>query len=135
MKYLIAGLVAAATVAAPGILPSLGIMSIVSFLPSAALGMSLTAAAAEQTFTGMITDDMCANTGHAAMRMGPTDAECAAACVSIHDAAYVLQDGKTIYKLSDQKTPAKFAGRKAKVVGALDARTRTIAVTSIAAAD
>jgi len=130
MKYLIAGSIAAVTVAAPGIRSSLG-----SFLPSSALGTSLAAAAAEQTFTGIITDDMCANTGHAAMRMGPTDAECAAACVSIHDAAYVLQDGKTIYKLSDQKAPGKFAGRKAKVVGTLDAKTRTIAVTSIAAAD
>jgi hypothetical protein len=124
MKYLIAGLIAAVSLAAPGILPSLG-------LPSST---SLTAAATE-TFTGIIIDDMCANTGHAAMRMGPTDAECTAACVSIHDAAYVLQDGKTIYKLSDQRTPEKFAGRKAKVVGTLDAKTRTIAVTSIAAAD
>ena len=58
-------------------------------------------------------------------------AECTAACVSIHDAAYVLQDGKTIYKLSDQRTPEKFAGRKAKVVGTLDAKTRTIQVDSI----
>ena len=125
MKYLIAGLVAAVSLGAPGILSSLGLSS----------STSLTAASATQTFTGVITDDMCANTGHAAMRMGPTDAECAAACVSIHDAAYVLQDGKTIYKLSDQRTPGKFAGRKVKVVGTLDARTATIAVTSIAAAD
>ena len=125
MKYLIAGLVAAVSLGAPGILSSLGLSS----------STSLTAASATQTFTGVITDDMCANTGHGAMRMGPTDAECAAACVSIHDAAYVLQDGKTIYKLSDQRTPGKFAGRKVKVVGTLDARTATIAVTSIAAAD
>src|SRR6187401_3464679 len=104
MKYLIAGLVAAVSLAAPGILPPLGLP-----LPSPSL-----AAAATETFTGIIIDDMCANTGHAAMRMGPTDAECTAACVSIHDAAYVLQDGKTIYKLSDQRTPEKFAGRKAK---------------------
>ena len=34
------------------------------------------AAPAKQTFTGVITDHMCAETGHAAMRMGPTDAEC-----------------------------------------------------------
>jgi len=125
VKYLIAGLVAAVSLGAPGILSSLGLSS----------STSLTAAPATQTFTGVITDEMCANTGHAAMRMGPTDAECAAACVSIHDAAYVLQDGKIIYKLSDQRTPGKFAGRKVKVVGTLDARSATIAVTSIAAAD
>jgi hypothetical protein len=129
MKYLIAGLVAAVSLAAPGMLSSLGWPS------SSTLVTSLAAAPATQTFVGIIIDDMCANTGHAAMRMGPTDAECTAACVSIHDAAYVLQDGKTIYKLSDQRTPEKFAGRKAKVVGTLDAKTRTIAVTSIAAAD
>src|SRR5690242_4804863 len=120
MKYLFAGLVAAVSLVAPGV-------------PSSR--STLTAAAATQTFTGTIIDGMCANTGHAAMRMGPTDAECTAACVSAHGAAYVLQDGKTIYKLSDQQAPVKFAGRKAKVVGTLDAKTGTIAVTSIAAAD
>jgi hypothetical protein len=129
MKYLIAGVVAAVSLGSPGMLSPVG------FLSSSTLVTSPSAAPATQTFTGIIIDDMCANTGHAAMRMGPTDAECTAACVSIHDAAYVLQDGKTIYKLSDQRTPAKFAGRKAKVVGTLDAKTGTIAVTSIAAAD
>jgi hypothetical protein len=120
MKYLFAGLVAAVSLVASGMPSS----------PS-----TLTAAAATQTFTGTIIDDMCANTGHAAMRMGPTDAECTAACVSAHGAAYVLQDGMTIYKLSDQQAPVKFAGRKAKVVRTLDAKPGTIAVTTTAAAD
>ena len=85
-------------------------------------------------FTGTITDDMCAYTGHAAMRMGPTDPECTKACVSAHGAPYVLLDGKTVYNLSDQRTPETFAGQKVTVVGTLDAKTRTIAVESIAAA-
>jgi hypothetical protein len=95
---------------------------------------ALSAAPAKQTVTGIITDRTCANGGHAAMRMGPTDAECAIACLEEHDAALVLYDGKNVYALSDQKTAQKFAAQKVTVVGALDARTRTIQVTSIARA-
>lgn len=95
---------------------------------------AVSAVAAKQTFTGVITDNMCAQTGHAAMRMGPTDAECTVACVMVHDATYVLYDGKTAYTLSDQRTPEKFAAQKVTVVGTLDAVTKTIKVDSIAAA-
>ena len=93
----------------------------------------LAAAQGKQTFSGVITDSMCANADHSQMRMGPTDAECTIACVRAHDAAYVLYDGKTVYTLSDQKTPEKFAGQKVTVRGALDAKTRTIQVDSITA--
>ena len=87
-----------------------------------------------QTFTGIISDSMCGSAGHAGMRMGPTDAECTTACIAAHGTAYVLVVGKNEYALSDQKTPERFAARKVKVVGTLDARTRTIQVVSIAAA-
>lgn len=89
----------------------------------------------QRTFTGIITDDMCARGGHAQMRMGPTDAECTKACVMAHDAAYVLEAGQDVYALSDQKTPETFAAQKVRVLGTLDAKTRTIRVTSIAAAE
>lgn len=92
------------------------------------------ATAGKQTFTGTITDDMCALAGHARMRMGPTDAECTIACIRAHDAAYVLSDGKDVYTLSDQQTPERFAAQKVKVTGTLDARTKTIQVDSIASA-
>ena len=95
---------------------------------------SLSAAPASRTFTGTITDDMCALAGHASMRMGPTDADCTRACVSVHGASYVLLDGKTVYVLSDQKMPDRFAGKKVTVVGTLDEKTKTIRVESIAAA-
>jgi uncharacterized protein DUF5818 len=94
---------------------------------------ALSAAQGKQTFTGTITDNMCAKAGHAQMRMGPTDAECTTACVSIHGAAYVLYDGKEVYALSDQRTPEKFAGQKVKVTGTLDVKTKTIQVGSISA--
>jgi hypothetical protein len=87
-----------------------------------------------KTYTGVITDSMCAYTGHAAMKMGPTDADCTRACVEAHGAQYVLLDGKTVYGLSDQRTPEKFAGSKVTVTGTFDAKTKTIQVKSISAA-
>ena len=95
---------------------------------------ALAAAPGKQTFTGTITDSMCPTGDHSQMQMGPTDAECTIACVSIHDAMYVLYDGKETYTLSDQKTPEKFAGKKVTVAGTLDAKTKTIQVDSITAA-
>ena len=94
----------------------------------------LSAAQDKQTFTGIITDEMCPLGTHAHMRMGPTDAECVRACVTSHDSAFVLFDGKSAYVLSDQKTSDTFAAQKVRVVGTLDAKTRTIRVESITAA-
>ena len=95
---------------------------------------ALAAAQGKQTFTGAITDSMCATADHSRMRMGPTDAECTIACVLAHGATYVLYDGKEVYTLSDQKTPEKFAGQKVTVRGTLNAKTKTIQVDSITAA-
>ena len=95
---------------------------------------ALSAAPAQRSFTGIITDDMCATADHAHMRMGPTDAECTKACVAAHGAAYVLYDGKSAYALSDQRAPEAFAAQKVTVVGTLAADTKTIQVESIALA-
>lgn len=91
-------------------------------------------AAKPQTFTGLITDNMCANGNHSQMQMGPTDADCVKACIAAHGATYVLYDGKNVYELSDQQTPEKFAAKRVTVTGTLDAKTKKIAVQSIAAA-
>ena len=85
-------------------------------------------------FTGTITDSVCARADHAPMRMGPTDAECAKACVEEHDAKYVLHDGKQTYELSDQRTAEKFAGQKVRVTGTKNEKKKVIQVESIAAA-
>src|SRR5437667_436974 len=58
---------------------------------------TLAAAPVGQTFTGTITDEMCASAGHASMRMGPTDAACTKACGLEHDAAYVLVAGHHVF--------------------------------------
>ena len=96
---------------------------------------SLSAGQSTQTFTGIITDSECSTGNHAQMRMGPTDAECTRACVSAHGASFVLYDGKAVYALTDQQTPDKFAGQKVRVTGTLDAKTKTIQVQSITAAN
>jgi len=95
---------------------------------------ALSAAPGKQTFTGVITDDMCGKAGHSQMRMGPTDADCTVACISAHGAAYVLYDGKEVYTLSDQRTPEQFAAQRVRVTGTLNAKTKTIQVESIRAA-
>jgi hypothetical protein len=100
-------------------------------LASVLLIGALSAAPRTQTFTGTITDEMCARGGHAQMRMGPTDAECTTLCVSLHDARYVLASGNSVYILSDQRTPEKFAGQKVAVIGVLDSKTSTIKVDTI----
>jgi hypothetical protein len=104
-----------------------------SLLAGALALASLSAAPATQTFTGVITDDMCAKGDHSQMQMGPTDADCTRACVDAHGAQYVLYDGKTAYVLSDQRAPDKYAGQKVRITGTLDAKTKKIAVESIAA--
>jgi hypothetical protein len=95
-------------------------------------GAVVSAAPRPQTFTGVISDDMCGSS-HAQMRMGPTDAACTVACISAHGATYVLVSGKNVYGLSDQQTPERFAGQKVRVRGTLDANAKTIRVDSIAA--
>lgn len=95
---------------------------------------ALSAAPAAQTFSGVVTDSMCAMGDHSGMRMGPTDAQCTTACVVAHGATYVLYDGRMTYVLSDQRTPEKFAGMKVKVTGTLDAKTKTIRVETMSAA-
>ncbi len=99
-----------------------------------AVGRPVARSLKPETFTGTITDSICATGGHAQMRMGPTDADCTTACVNAHDAKYVLADGKDVFTLSDQRTPEKFAGQKVRVVGTLDTRTKTIQVSSMTVA-
>jgi len=108
--------------AAPGILALLAVAALV-------------AAPDKQKFTGTITDSMCSAANHSSMRMGPTDAECTVACVLAHGALYVLYDGKEVHTLSDQQAPERFAGKKVIVSGTLDAKTKTIKVDSISAAE
>ncbi|MBK9168106.1 MAG: hypothetical protein IPM24_11655 [Bryobacterales bacterium] len=84
-----------------------------------------------KTFTGVITDSMC-GANHTSMNMG-ADPECVKGCVRGHGAKYALFDGKNVYKLSDQKQPEGFAGRKVRITGVLYEKTQILRVDRIEA--
>ncbi len=92
------------------------------------------AAGPAQTFTGVITDSMCGKS-HKAMGVTP-DGKCVRDCVHSDPSRYKysLYDGKSVYVLSDQQTPERFAGQKVTVKGVLDPKTNTIRVDTIAGA-
>jgi hypothetical protein len=94
---------------------------------------ALTTAAAAETYTGVITDTMCGAKAHT-MFKGHTDPECVRLCIK-GPHVYALMDGATVMKLSDQKTPAKYAAQKVKVTGTYDAKSNTIKVASMEALD
>jgi hypothetical protein len=86
------------------------------------------ALALAETFTGTITDTMC-GAKHTMMKDQPDD-KCIRMCVR-GSSDYALNDGQSIFKLSDQSKPAKFAAQKVKITGTLDPKTKTIKMTSI----
>ena len=90
----------------------------------------LSFAEGSKTYMGVITDTMCAG-DHAAMKVTP-DAKCVKECVRDgRTFQYALLDGKHVYKLSDQETPAHLAGVKVKVTGVLYAKTNILKVDRI----
>jgi hypothetical protein len=95
------------------------------------LFLSAAAAAATQSVTGVITDTMCG--AKHSMKKGQPDDECIRMCAK-GSREYALYDGKGVWKLSDQKSPAQFAAKRVKVTGTVDEKTMTIKVASIEAA-
>jgi streptogramin lyase len=101
------------------------------FLVVFGAGSVVASAQNKQTFVGVITDTMCGK-DHSMMK-DPPDGKCVLDCVKA-GAKYAIHDGKAVYALSDQETPAKYAAQKVKVVGILDPKTNVIKVESIQAA-
>jgi hypothetical protein len=92
--------------------------------------MSSMAAAAPQTLTGVVTDDMC-NKKHT-MMPGKPDSECVRACVKA-GSKYALVVGEKVFVLKgDAKQLDQLAGKKVKVSG--DVSGTTLTVSSIAEA-
>ena len=86
-----------------------------------------------KTYTGVITDSMCA-ANHDAMNVSP-ESRCVKDCVGDGKTyKYGLLIGSKLYLLSDQETPAQFAGKKVKVRGVLYQKTNIIKVEAIEAA-
>ncbi len=104
-----------------------------ALLPVLLLVPALAPAQPSRTFTGVITDSMCA-LNHGMMKINP-DAKCVVDCVRADQKTkYALHDGKNLYVLSDQQTPEKFAAQKVHVKGVLYEKTGIIKVESIEAA-
>jgi hypothetical protein len=93
-------------------------------------GLTLIGAEVPQTFTGVITDTMCAAKPHSAMMKDKSEAECVRSCIK-GPFGYALYDGANVMKLSDQKTPAKYAAQKVKVTGTYDEKSKTLTASSI----
>lgn len=96
--------------------------------------LTLTGAEAPTTFTGVITDTMCGAKPHSAMMKDKPEGECVRLCAK-GPFGYALYDGANVMKLSDQKTPAKYAYQKVKVTGAYDEKSKTLTVSSIEPAE
>lgn len=84
------------------------------------------------TFVGVVTDSMC-HTDHQPMKVSP-DETCVRECVGDTSTfKYALADGSRTYLLSDQETPASFAGKRVRVTGVLYEKTGIIKVERIEA--
>lgn len=97
---------------------------------------------AVQNFQGAIVDSQCAFNVHSETRshewmtkrgiQGASDEKsCTLHCVKDMGGSYVLVVQKDVYRLDDQVKTEQFAGKKVKVSGTLDAKTRTIHVFEI----
>ncbi|HEV2616411.1 MAG TPA: DUF5818 domain-containing protein [Candidatus Acidoferrales bacterium] len=81
-----------------------------------------------QTFTGAISDSMCG----ASHMMEGSAKDCTLKCVKDGSKFVLVDSSGKVYQLSDQKSPAAFAGANVKVTGTLNGET--IEVKSITAA-
>jgi Protein of unknown function (DUF5818) len=116
------------------------VVSLLSIMLMAGLSHATQPDTNGQTFTGEITDTLCAKAGsHDQMMqdmksMGRDKTSCTQKCIQL-GAKYVLFDASKgiVYNLDDQDRAEKLAGRKVRVSGIL--QKKSIKVTSIEAAD
>jgi hypothetical protein len=87
--------------------------------------------AADQTWTGKISDSMCGakhNTAaeHAGKKM--SDRDCTLACVKEHNAKYVFVSGGKVYNVGNQNFGAlqEHAGHTVKLTGEMSGDTITV---------
>ena len=98
-------------------------------------------AGAVKTFRGEVSDSQCALNVHSLTRsheemlksksMGGTSRSCSRYCIDHLGGELVLSSGATVFRLDNQSAARDYAGHKAKVVGTLDPRTKTIHMVSI----
>ncbi len=83
------------------------------------------------TFTGEITDSICAEGHHIAVLR--SERNCVLMCVKLDGARFVLYNPEMnrLYKLDDQQKPEAFAGQQVTVFGTYDKNEKVIHVTNI----
>ena len=101
------------------------------------LAFGITAFAAEQTVTGVITDSMC-KMNHAMMQKGAnkmSDHDCTVACVKSGQ-KYVLTSGDKVYQIENQSFAGleKNAGSAVKATGQVSTDGKAITLSKIAPA-
>jgi hypothetical protein len=106
-------------------------MKVVASVLTCVVALSAMVFAGEtKSYVGVITDTMC-GANHASMKVSP-DSKCVKECVGDGQTfQYALLNGTTRYKLSDQETPARFAGQKVRVIGVLYAKPNILKVERI----
>ncbi|NUR55760.1 MAG: hypothetical protein HOQ29_15040 [Acidobacteria bacterium] len=95
---------------------------------AATLFLSVTALAADKTWNGTLSDNMCgakhaATEEHGAKKM--TESDCVKACVEGHDAKYVFLTGGKTYKIDNQDFAdlKAHAGHKVALTGEMKGDT------------
>ena len=101
------------------------------------LAFGMTAFAADQAVTGVITDSMC-KMNHAMMQKGAdkmSDHDCTVACVKSGQ-KYVLTSGDKVYQIENQNFAGleKNAGSTVKATGQVSVDGKTITLSKIAPA-
>jgi hypothetical protein len=94
-----------------------------------------------KTFRGEVSDSQCALNVHSLTRsheemlksksMGGTSRSCSQYCIEHLGGEFVLSSGNTVFRLDNQRAAREYAGQKAKIVGTLDPKTKTIHIVSI----
>jgi hypothetical protein len=98
-------------------------------------------AGAVKIFRGEVSDSQCALNVHSLTRsheemlksksMGGTSRSCSQYCIEHLGGELVLSSGATVFRLDNQSAARQFVGQRAKVVGTLDPKTKTIHIVSI----
>jgi hypothetical protein len=87
--------------------------------------------AADQTWTGTISDSDCGRSHKSAIEHAGkklTDHDCAVACVKDHGAKYVFVAGSKVYNISNQDSAGleEHAGHAVKLTGSMSGDTITV---------
>ena len=108
-----------------------------------ALCLSATSADKEKikTYSGEIADSQCALNVHSLTRsheemlksksMGGTSRNCTLYCIQYLGGDFVLSSKNDVLRLDDQDKAKQFAGRKVKITGNMDAKTKMVHVETI----